>query len=228
MLSPREQQILRVIVNEYRSSAAPVGSQLVWQRYGLGISPATIRNVMAALTQAGYLRQPHTSAGRVPTEQAYRLFVEGAEASAPNAAEREKLSLRIKKAPNATAAANVLTRQLAEVAGAVGVYVDADGVRVYGLANAFGHPEFQDIRVARYLAEVIDQAGEWLPKLAVEPGKVAMRIGEENQDYRARQVSVLASTDGERYYAVIGSTRMPYQKLLSLFEYGQELVRNHG
>src|SRR6266480_4260966 len=98
MLTSRENQILRAIVNEYISSAQPVGSRLLWTRYGLGISPATIRNVMAALTEAGYLDQPHTSAGRVPTERAYRLFLEGAERSAPSVGEREKLHRRIKKA----------------------------------------------------------------------------------------------------------------------------------
>jgi heat-inducible transcriptional repressor len=66
---------LLVIIREYIDAAAPVGSQRLVQRLHLDISPATIRHEMAALTEMGYLRQPHTSAGRVPTEEGYRFFV---------------------------------------------------------------------------------------------------------------------------------------------------------
>ncbi len=74
-LTPRQQLILGLVVREYISSAQPVGSKTV-QEYGLGVSSATIRNEMAQLEELGYLTHPHTSAGRVPTEQGYRYFVE--------------------------------------------------------------------------------------------------------------------------------------------------------
>ncbi len=74
-LSKRQRLILALIVRDYVESAQPVSSGRLVERYHLGLSPATIRNEMAALTEAGYLRQPHTSAGRVPTEEGYRYFV---------------------------------------------------------------------------------------------------------------------------------------------------------
>lgn len=74
-LSDRQKSLLLVIIRDYIDSAAPVGSKRLVERYHLDLSPATIRHEMAALTDMGYLRQPHTSAGRVPTEQGYRLFV---------------------------------------------------------------------------------------------------------------------------------------------------------
>jgi heat-inducible transcriptional repressor len=74
-LTPRQQLILALVVREYISAAQPVGSKTI-QGYGLGVSSATIRNEMAVLEEFGYLTQPHTSAGRVPTEQGYRYFVE--------------------------------------------------------------------------------------------------------------------------------------------------------
>ncbi len=74
-LTPRQQLILGLVVREYITTAQPVGSKAV-HGYGLGVSSATIRNEMAALEQLGYLIQPHTSAGRVPTELGYRYFVE--------------------------------------------------------------------------------------------------------------------------------------------------------
>lgn len=75
-LSERKQAILGIVVREYIATARPVGSDTICQRYGLGVSPATIRNEFAELTEMGYLMQPHTSAGRVPTAKGYRYFVE--------------------------------------------------------------------------------------------------------------------------------------------------------
>ncbi|HUG48417.1 MAG TPA: heat-inducible transcriptional repressor HrcA [Candidatus Limnocylindria bacterium] len=75
-LEPRSQAILRAVIEEYVTSAAPVGSQALVERYELGVSSATVRNVMAELEAAGYLSHPHTSAGRVPTDAGYRLYVE--------------------------------------------------------------------------------------------------------------------------------------------------------
>ena len=75
-LDPRSEQILRAIIEEYVVTAEPVGSQSLVERYGLAVSSATVRNVMAELEEAGYLSHPHTSAGRVPTDAGYRLYVE--------------------------------------------------------------------------------------------------------------------------------------------------------
>lgn len=74
-LSERESRILRAIVTEYIDTGQPVGSRTLSRKYELGLSPATIRNVLSDLEEAGYLYQPHTSAGRLPTETAFRLFV---------------------------------------------------------------------------------------------------------------------------------------------------------
>src|SRR4051812_44747254 len=75
-LDPRSQQILRAVIEEYVTTAEPVGSQTLVQRYRMGVSSATVRNVLAELELAGYLTHPHTSAGRLPTDAGYRLYVE--------------------------------------------------------------------------------------------------------------------------------------------------------
>jgi heat-inducible transcriptional repressor len=75
-LTQRSQTVLRLVVREHIRTAAPVSSKAISERYGLGVSPATIRNDMADLEEKGYLTHPHTSAGRVPTEKGYRYFVE--------------------------------------------------------------------------------------------------------------------------------------------------------
>ncbi|MCC6501325.1 MAG: heat-inducible transcription repressor HrcA [Anaerolineales bacterium] len=74
-LTERQKNLLLLIIRDYIESAQPIGSKRLMEHYRLDFSPATIRNEMSALTEMGYLRQPHTSAGRVPTEDGYRYFV---------------------------------------------------------------------------------------------------------------------------------------------------------
>ena len=76
MLSERQEIILHSLIKEYIDCAEPVSSDLLKKRGGLSVSPATIRNELQELTELGYIIQPHTSAGRVPTEKGYKLFIE--------------------------------------------------------------------------------------------------------------------------------------------------------
>ena len=75
-MDDRKLQVLRAIVTDYVSSQEPVGSKALVERHDLGVSPATVRNDMASLEEEGYITQPHTSAGRIPTDKGYRLFVD--------------------------------------------------------------------------------------------------------------------------------------------------------
>ena len=76
MLSDRRQRVLSALIEEYIAYALPVGSRTLVERYQLGVSPATVRNELSALEDAGYIIQPHTSAGRIPTDTGYRAFVD--------------------------------------------------------------------------------------------------------------------------------------------------------
>jgi heat-inducible transcriptional repressor len=88
----RRLQVLRAIVQDYVSTNDPVGSKALAERHDLGVSPATIRNDMAVLEEQGYITQPHTSAGRVPTDKGYRLFVDRLSAVKPlSVAERRAI-----------------------------------------------------------------------------------------------------------------------------------------
>nr|MBO2494215.1 heat-inducible transcription repressor HrcA [Clostridia bacterium] len=75
-LGKRKLQILQAVIDDYICSGEPVGSRTIAKKYGMGISPATIRNEMSDLEEMGYLHQPHTSAGRIPSDKAYRLYVD--------------------------------------------------------------------------------------------------------------------------------------------------------
>lgn len=76
MLSDRRQLVLRALIEEYVNNALPVGSRTLFEHYDLGCSSATIRSELSRLEEEGFLRQPHTSAGRIPTDQGYRVFVD--------------------------------------------------------------------------------------------------------------------------------------------------------
>src|SRR5918996_6637830 len=76
MVEDRKLEVLRAIVEDYVSTREPVGSKALVDRHQLGVSPATVRNDMAALEEEGLIAQPHTSAGRIPTDKGYRLFVD--------------------------------------------------------------------------------------------------------------------------------------------------------
>src|SRR3989339_1308845 len=75
-LNEREKSILRYIIQQFILTASPVGSRNITKRYDLGISPATVRNIMSDLEESGFINHPHTSAGRMPTDKGYRLYVD--------------------------------------------------------------------------------------------------------------------------------------------------------
>ena len=81
MLDERKTVILSVLVHDYITTASPVGSSRLVAKYKLGISPATVRHEMAVLEEMGYVHQPHTSAGRIPTDEGYRFYVDSLKAA---------------------------------------------------------------------------------------------------------------------------------------------------
>src|ERR1051325_2257101 len=89
-LSERELKVLEAVVQTYIETAEPAGSQTIARRFGLGVSPATIRHTMSELEDKGYLFHPHTSAGRIPTDRAYRVYVDGLIRLAPPSPEESQ------------------------------------------------------------------------------------------------------------------------------------------
>src|SRR3954469_15134362 len=97
-LTPRERRVLEAVIQTYVQTAEPAGSRVLARRHGLGVAPGTIRNTMSDLEEKGFLSHPHTSAGRVPTDKAYRVYVDSllnSPAGAIVASERERLRAQI-------------------------------------------------------------------------------------------------------------------------------------
>jgi heat-inducible transcriptional repressor len=115
-LNEREQSILEAVIRSYVETAEPAGSRMVARRFGLGISPATVRNTMSDLEEKGYLYHPHTSAGRVPTDLAYRLYVDSL-MGLPRRSAADQRALRQELEQGESAAIEQVVRRAAQVLG---------------------------------------------------------------------------------------------------------------
>ncbi len=126
-LSERERSVLEAVIRTYVETAEPAGSRTVARRHGLGVSPATIRNAMSDLETKGYLFHPHTSAGRIPTDQAYRYYVDTLmQPVKPSAAEQRRLRRQLREAEDTGALAQLVrhaTQVLGLITGELGVAV---------------------------------------------------------------------------------------------------------
>ncbi len=114
-LTDRELRVLEAVIQTYIETAEPAGSQTIAKRFGLGVSPATIRNTMSELEEKGFLFHPHTSAGRIPTDRAYRWYVDNL--TRPPAPSREEQQALRSELPSTKTALEELLRRAAQVLG---------------------------------------------------------------------------------------------------------------
>ena len=159
-LTDRQKALLKAIIEEYIELAEPVGSEVIERKYNLGVSPATIRNEMVHLTKEGYLKQPHTSAGRVPTSMGFRLFIQELmkEKQLPVAAE---VSIKEKMWEQRLQQERLLkeaVKALAQRCDMLGLALDDEGQIFYaGAANILDWPEFYVIDVTRFVLSLFDE-----------------------------------------------------------------------
>lgn len=192
MSEDRRIAVLRAIVEDYVHTSEPVGSKALVERHNLGVSPATIRNDMAALEEEGYIAQPHTSAGRVPTDKGYRLFVDRLSGIKPlSAAERRAIATLLDGAVDLDDALDRTVRLLAQLTRQVAV------VQYPSLSRStVRHIELVPLGAGRLLLVLITDTGrveQRLVEVGVDPGEVLLA------ELRARLV---AATLGVRLTAV--------------------------
>src|SRR3954464_13847779 len=144
-LSERELRVLEAVVQTYIETAEPAGSQTIARRFGLGVSPATIRNTMSELEDKGYLFHPHTSAGRIPTDRAYRMYVDAIMRLSPPS-DREQHTLRAELMGTRSAVEEILRR----AAQVLGVLTQELGVAV---APAFDQVVLERLELVQVSSE---------------------------------------------------------------------------
>ena len=223
-MTPRQEKILRAIVEEYAEVASPVGSQLLAKVFN--VSSATIRSEMAELERQGFIKQPHTSAGRIPTDKGYRHYVnttheEVSGTRTPTHGERA-LTARIGEGSVPERAIRNTVDTLVELTQNLGMATIGNQLYMSGLSNLFGQPEFMNSQQVKEVAQLLDNLEPWLRETA--PNKpLSVYIGRENPIGRNSGCSLIISRfrspySDKSFIGVLGPTRQSYKEVMSLVE----------
>jgi heat-inducible transcriptional repressor len=224
----RQKEILFAIIEEYAEMAAPVGSITLAKLFD--VSSATIRAEMAKLEAAGLIAQPHTSAGRVPTDAGYRLYVNSlteeidqdleSSAALPTDRGTHALEIRVTSQSRADYAIRGAVDSLVELTGNLGLATIGDQLYLSGISRLFMQPEFMDHQRIQAVAKLLDNLEPWLRE--ARPGQpLNIFIGSENPIGKASQVSLIISKfrspfSDNSYIGVLGPTRQDYPHVMNL------------
>ncbi len=223
-MTERQAAILRAIVEQYAEIAAPVGSVMLAQLFG--VSSATIRSEMSRLEEMGLITAPHTSAGRIPTDKGYRVYVNGiteAELSDMPRLDRGARAIEARVQSHNTRADRAIrgaVDSLVELTHNLGLATIGDELYLNGISNLFSQPEFLRGTHVQEVARLLDNLEPWLREAAPnEPLNVY--IGAENPVGKTSGASLIISKfrspfSDNSYIGVLGPTRQDYAKTMRL------------
>lgn len=228
-MTERQKQILFAIVEQYAEVASPVGSSLLAKVFN--VSSATIRAEMAELERDGLITQPHTSAGRIPTDKGYRYYVNNLSEQAtalPDRRAERALTARVGSGglPERTIRNTVDT--LVELTHNLGLATIGNQLYMSGLSNLFGQPEFMQRGQVQQVAHLLDNLEPWLREAAPnEP--LSVYIGSENPIGRSAGVSLIISRfrspySERSYIGTLGPTRQSYKDVMTLVRHAGEAL----
>ncbi len=229
-MTERQQSILSAIVEQFAEVASPVGSSLLAKAFK--VSSATIRADMADLEKHGYITQPHTSAGRIPTDKGYRFYVNNINNSSalalPEGRGERALAARVQSAGAPERMIRNAADTLVELTHNLGLATIGNQLYMSGLSNLFGQPEFINGMQVQQVAQLLDNLEPWLREAAPnEP--LSVYIGAENPIGRAAGCTLIISRfrspfSDRSYIGTLGPTRQSYKDVMNLVSRaGQEL-----
>jgi len=229
-MTERQKQILHAIVEQYAEVASPVGSNLLAKVFN--VSSATIRAEMAELEHRGYIMQPHTSAGRVPTDRGYREYVNTITDSKDITFERRggerALAARAQHGSSPDRVIRNTVDTLVELTHNLGIATIGNQLYMSGLSNLFGQPEFINGSHVQQVASLLDNLEPWLREAA--PNKpLSVYIGSENPIGSAAGVSLIIGRfrspySDHSYVGVLGPTRQSYREVMMLVRHAGETL----
>ena len=198
-MDDRKLEVLRAIVTDYVSSQEPVGSKALVERHDLGVSPATVRNDMAALEEEGYITQPHTSAGRIPTDKGYRLFVDRLGSVKPlSAAEQKAIHTFLSGAADLDDVLHRTVRLLAQVTQQVAI------VQYPTLGHStVRHVEVVSLSTSRMLLILITSTGRVEQRALELPDHDEETLARLRAQLNAAAVGYSSSVAAQRLTAVV-------------------------
>lgn len=238
-LSTRQNDILKAIINEHIRSAQPVGSKELVVQYDFGVSPATVRHEMNVLEKAGLLEQPHTSAGRIPTDLGYRVYVKNFSNmdSFPTRRHRVEIKRRVQRMrKHYQALAQETAHLLAELTEQAVISQTENQAERSGLTNLIKLPELKDEQLAAAIAQVFDHPELFMKKFKsikesnkctevtlVGGAPVRVYIGNET-GLGNIPISVMVSSytingNKQGHLVVLGPSRMAYGRNMALLSY---------
>lgn len=225
-MDERKELILNTIIREHIASGAPVGSSILVDKYKLNISSATVRNEMAELEEAGYICQPHTSAGRIPTELAYRLFLEkiGEGKIDKMSAQAIDLIMREKNEMSFREVAKTLSQITNNT-----VFWAFHRHNLYytGISNMFQQPEFRELETIYDISAVIDRIDEIVTETfdQVDFGSNILLGSESPFGNFCSTIMVKYKHDGKvGMFGILGPMRMDYERNIALVKFINKLI----
>jgi heat-inducible transcriptional repressor len=226
MLSTRQSKILNAIIKEYIKSAEPVGSELLVDKYNFNFSSATVRAEMLEIDRQGFLAQPHTSAGRIPTEKAYHHFLsQDFKVRKLTQNQRKRLDQSI-QGKNRRQGLKSISKSLADLSGELILLAFSDNDFYYtGLTNLFSQPEFSNQDIVCNISTVIDHLDRRLAKLFYKiDDEVQVLVGSQNPiDQNLSLIAV--KVNKWPLLAILGPMRMDYGLNVGLLEYSRDLLK---
>ncbi|KKS55680.1 MAG: Heat-inducible transcription repressor hrcA [Candidatus Gottesmanbacteria bacterium GW2011_GWA1_42_26] len=185
-LTDRQIKLLKAVIEEYIETAEPVGSQTLDKKYNLGVSPATIRNEMVALTKNGFLKQPHTSAGRVPTPMALKFYIQNL-MQQKEMSVTDEVSVKQKIWDYRQKTDKLLreaTKALADKTHTLAISTTNTGdVYFAGMANLLDMLEFYDMIATKNLLLILDESDFWWSIFGKDVGEAPFHVifGDDNR-----------------------------------------------
>lgn len=218
-MTKRQEKILKILIEEYIHSAKSVASGFLVHKLDEPVSSATIRNELAALEEAGYLYQPHTSAGRVPTQKAYEFYVtEYLENKILSVKDQEKIVQALSAAKDKRQALKNLAKQLADLSGeAVILAFEKNDIYYTGLSNLFAKPEFEEKQMILDVSMVIDHLDAVIHSMFDSIDQAQVKIGKNCRF--SKYCSTVVGRHKNFLIAILGPTRMDYQKNYDLVNF---------
>ncbi len=219
-MTERQKQILSAIIEQYAEVASPVGSSLLAKVFD--VSSATIRAEMAELERLGFITQPHTSAGRIPTDKGYRFYVNTLthNAALPETRAERALSARVQHGGMPERTIRNAVDTLVELTHNLGLATIGNQLYMSGLSNLFNQPEFIGGQQVQQVARLLDNLEPWLHEAAPnEP--LSVYIGAENPIGRNAGVTLIISRfrspfSDHSYIGTLGPTRQSYREVMAL------------
>jgi heat-inducible transcriptional repressor len=228
-MTERQKRILAAIIEQYAEVASPVGSKLLAQVFN--VSSATIRAEMAELERGGFITQPHTSAGRIPTDKGYRFYVNNLSTAEERGLARgaeKALQMRVQGAGMPEQTIRNAVDTLVELTHNLGLATIGGQLYMSGLSNLFGQPEFIQASQVRQVASLLDNLQPWLREAAPNQ-PLSVYIGRENPIGRSAGCTLIISRfrspfSDRSYIGTLGPTRQSYKEVMGLVRRaGQEL-----